>query len=153
MVRLVSIFVGLGFAFVAMFALVTGAYSFATEEVQHSAEYEFHLQPKEVSYSFDGAFGRWDLAQLQRGYKVYKEVCAACHSLNYVAFRNLAELGYDESQVKAEAANWQVPGVDGQTGEATTRPGTPTDYFPSPYPNDVAARAANNNAIPPKFHM
>lgn len=153
MVRLVSIFVGLGFALVAMFALVTGAYSFATEEVQHSAEYEFHLHPKEVNYSFEGAFGRWDLAQLQRGYKVYKEVCAACHSLNYVAFRNLSELGYDESQVKAEAATWQVPGIDAQTGEATTRPGTPTDYFPSPYPNDVAARAANNNAIPPDLSL
>lgn len=153
MVRIVSMLVGLGFAFVALFALATGAYTAATEKVEKGPEYQFHLAPKEVDYSFDGAFGRWDRAQLQRGYKVYKEVCAACHSLKFVAFRNLAELGYDESQVKAEAANWQVPGIDAQTGEAATRPGLPTDYFPSPYPNAVAAAAANNNAIPPDLSL
>lgn len=153
MIRLVSIFVGLGFALVALIAFVTGAYSAATEEVEESAEYAFHLHPKEIDFSFEGPFGRWDLAQLQRGYRVYKEVCAACHSLDYVAFRDLAQLGYDESQVKAEAANWQVPGIDPQTGEATTRPGLPTDYFPSPYPNAVAAAAANNNAIPPDLSL
>lgn len=153
MVRLISIFVGIGFAFVAMVAFVIGVYSWATEPVEKSAEYTFHLHPKDFAFSFEGPFGRWDQVQLQRGYKVYKEVCAACHSLNFVAFRNLADLGYSEAQVKAEAANWQVPGIDPVTGEATTRPGLPTDYFPSPYPNDVAARAANNNAIPPDLSL
>lgn len=153
MVRIVSMFVGLGFAFVALIALVTGAYTAATEKVEKGPEYQFHLAPREVDFSFDGAFGRWDRTQLQRGYKVYKEVCAACHSLKFVAFRNLAEIGYDEGQVKAEAANWQVPGIDPQTGEATTRPGLATDYFPSPYPNNVAAAAANNNAIPPDLSL
>lgn len=153
MIRLVSILVGLGFALVALIAFVTGAYSAATEEVEKTAEYEFHLHPKNINFSFEGPFGRWDLAQLQRGYRVYKEVCAACHSLDYVAFRDLAQLGYDEGQVKAEAASWQVPGIDPQTGEATTRPGLPTDYFPSPYPNAVAAAAANNNAIPPDLSL
>lgn len=153
MIRLVSIFVGLGFGLVALIAFVTGAYSAITEPVEDPPEYQFHLYPREVDFSFQGPFGRWDIGQLQRGFKVYKEVCAACHSLNYVAFRNLAQLGYDESQVKAEAANWQVPGIDPNTGEATTRPGLPTDYFPSPYPNDVAAAAANSNAIPPDLSL
>ncbi|TCD06767.1 cytochrome c1 [Erythrobacteraceae bacterium CFH 75059] len=153
MIRLVSIFVGLGFAFVALFALGNGVVSAITEPVSKPPEYKFHLHPRQVNFSFEGPFARWDLAQLQRGYKVYKEVCAACHSLNYVAFRNLAQLGYDEGQVRAEAASWQVPGIDPQTGEATTRPGLPTDNFPSPYPNDVAAAAANNNAIPPDLSL
>jgi ubiquinol-cytochrome c reductase cytochrome c1 subunit len=98
-------------------------------------------------------FGSGTSQQLQRGYQVYKEVCAACHSLNQVAFRNLAELGYTEDEVKAEAASWTVPGIDPNTGEATTRPGLPTDKFPSPYANDIAARAANNNAIPPDLSL
>ena len=65
----------------------------------------------------------------------------------------MQQLGYSEAQVKAIAATWQVPGIDPNTGEATMRPGLPTDYFPSPYPNDVAARAANNNAIPPDLSL
>ena len=84
---------------------------------------------------------------------MFKEVCSACHSLKFVAFRNLGELGYTEAQVKAEAATWTVPGIDPNTGEASTRPGEPTDYFPKPYPNNVAAAAANNNAIPPDLSL
>ena len=80
-------------------------------------------------------------------------MCAACHSLKYVAFRNLQQLGYTEAEVDAEAATWTVPGIDPNTGEATTRPGEPTDYFPSPYPNAIAAAAANNNAIPPDLSL
>ena len=149
-VRLVAILVGLGFAFVALFAFVIGAYNAATEEAQGHLPYS---KPVDVDYSFDGPFGTWDKAQLQRGLKVYSEVCAACHSLKFVAFRNLEDLGYSEGQVKAYAASKQVPGIDPVTGEATTRPGLPTDYFPSPYPNAVAAAAANNNAIPPDLSL
>ena len=68
--------------------------------------------------------------QLQRGFQVYKEVCSACHSLRLVAFRDLTQLGYNEAEVKAIAAGFQVPGIDPNTGEANTRPGLPTDYFP-----------------------
>ena len=149
-VRLVAILVGLGFAFVALFAFVIGAYNAATEEAQGHLPYS---KPVDVDYSFDGPFGTWDKAQLQRGLKVYSEVCAACHSLKFVAFRNLEELGYSEGQVKAFAASKQVPGIDPQTGEANMRPGLPTDYFPSPYPNAVAAAAANGNAIPPDLSL
>ena len=149
-IRLVAILVGLGFAIVALYSFAIGAYNAATQESAAHLPYE---EPMDIDYSFDGPFGTWDVAQLQRGLKVYNEVCSACHSLKYVAFRNLEQLGYDESQVKAFAASKQVPGIDPNTGEATTRPGLPTDYFPSPYPNAVAAAAANNNAIPPDLSL
>jgi len=156
MIRLAGILIGLFFvgcvllwSFVPGVATVLGQGSF----VEPTAEHEFHRDPKHVSFQHDGAFGTWDIGQLQRGFKVYKEVCSACHSLKLVSFRNLAQLGYSEGQVKAEAASWQVPGVDPVTGEAASRPAAPTDYFPSPYPNDVAARAANNNAIPPDLSL
>ena len=150
MIRIIAILVGLGFAAVALISFVVGAYTFATEETAPHLPYE---EPMDIDYAFDGPLGTWDIAQLQRGYKVYKEVCSACHGLKFVAFRNLAELGYSEAQVKAEAATWQVPGVDPNTGEATMRAAEPTDYFPSPYPNAVAAAAANNNAIPPELSL
>lgn len=156
MIRLVGILLGLFFAgCVLLWSFVPGFATVASQGylTEPTAEGEFHLDPKHVEFQHDGLFGTWNIAQLQRGYKVYKEVCSACHSLELVAFRNLAELGYSEAQVKAEAATWQVPGIDGTTGEATTRPGTAVDYFPSPYPNDVAARAANNNAIPPDLSL
>ncbi|KZY55059.1 cytochrome C [Erythrobacter sp. HI0063] len=151
MIRIIAILVGLGFAVVALVSFGVGAYTAATDDAPDT-----HLpykHPQDVNYSFDGPFGTWDYGQLQRGYKVYKEVCSACHSLKFVAFRNLGELGYTEAQVKAEAATWTVPGIDPNTGEASTRPGEPTDYFPKPYPNNVAAAAANNNAIPPDLSL
>src|SRR5690606_1949634 len=83
------------------------------------------------------------------GFQVYKEVCAACHSLRHVAFRDLTALGYNEAEVKAIAAGFQVPDFDPNTGEPATRAGMPTAYFPKPFANDIAARAANNNALPP----
>lgn len=150
MIRIIAMLVGLGFAAVALISFGFGAYTYATEEVAPHLPYE---EPVDFDYSFDGPLGTWDIAQLQRGYKVYKEVCSACHSLKFVAMRSLSELGYSEAQVKAEAATWQVPGIDPNTGEATMRPGVPTDQFPSPYPNAVAAAAANNNAIPPDLSL
>lgn len=155
MIRLVGILIGLGFTFVVLLAFVTGAYTAATEETTESATYVFHEEAHspETGFSFDGPFGKWDLAQLQRGYQVYKEVCAACHSLNYVAIRDLQQLGYSEAQVKAEAATLQVPGVNPDTGENVMRQALPTDYFPSPYPNAVAASAANGGKIPPDLSL
>ncbi|MFC3096663.1 cytochrome c1 [Alteraurantiacibacter palmitatis] len=155
MIRLVGFFVGLGFTFVVLLAFVVGAYTAATEPAQPTAEKVFHRAAHLPAggYSFDGLFPQWDVAQLQRGYQVYKEVCAACHSLHQLHFRNLAELGYTEEEVKAEAASWTVPGINPDTGEASTRPGLPTDRFPSPYPNNIAAAAANNNAIPPDLSL
>ncbi|MGB7373418.1 cytochrome c1 [Pontixanthobacter sp.] len=153
MIRIGGILVGLGFAVVVLFSFVIGAYNFATEEKQGAAEYEFYKKPEKADFAHDGTLGTWDLAQLQRGYQVYKEVCAACHSLKFVAFRDLAALGYTEDEVKALAAEWQVPGIDPNTGEDILRPGSPTDNFPLVYPNNVAAAAANNNAIPPDLSL
>mgnify|MGYP001043728552 CR=1 FL=1 len=155
MIRLVGILVGLGFALVALISFVAGFITWSNEEAEETAEHAFHMEAHAPAdgFDFEGPLGNWDVAQLQRGYQVYKEVCAACHSLDYVAFRNLEELGYSEEQVKAEAESWLVPGINPDTGEAMSRAGMPTDYFPSPYPNDVAAAAANNNAIPPDLSL
>ena len=150
MIRIIAFLVGLGFAGVALISFVFGAYAAATEEPVKHLPYK---DPRSIAFSFDGPLGTWDKVQLQRGYRVYKEVCAACHSLKFVSFRNLEDIGYSEAQVKALAAEWQVPGIDPATGEDIMRPGTPTDAFPSPYPNAVAAAAANNNAIPPDLSL
>ena len=155
MIRLIGILIGLGFTVMVLWAFGAGAGAVISQGylVEATAEHEFHREPRHVSFSTDGPFGKWDLQQLQRGYQVYKEVCSACHSLKYVAFRDLAQLGYTEAEVKAAAASWTVPGIDPVTGETNTRPGTPTDYFPMPFANDIAARAANNNAIPPDLSL
>ncbi|MCP5379867.1 MAG: cytochrome c1 [Novosphingobium sp.] len=157
MTRLIGILVGLFFTAAVLWAFVSGAATVISEgELKPAtAEHHFHKLPHEPSggFSFNGAFGKYDKQQLQRGFQVYKEVCSACHSLRHVAFRDLEQLGYNEAEVKAIAAGFQVPGVDPNTGEATTRAGMPTDYFPKPYPNDIAARAANNNAIPPDLSL
>jgi ubiquinol-cytochrome c reductase cytochrome c1 subunit len=155
MVRLIAFLVGLGFVVVAGWSLGNGVYAFATQPREVSVEHEFHKSPKHVDFSFNGPFGKYNREQLQRGFQVYKEVCASCHSLTYVSFRNLAELGYNEDEVKAIANQWQVevPSIDPKTGEAATRKATPADAFPSPYANETAARLANNNALPPDLSL
>jgi ubiquinol-cytochrome c reductase cytochrome c1 subunit len=154
-VRLIAILVGLGFVLVAGWSLANGVYAFFTEEPAAHPEREFHLHPRQAGFSFEGPFGTYDRQQLQRGFQVYKEVCAACHGLQFVAFRNLEQLGYTEAEVKAIADQWviEVPSINQDTGEATTRKAIPSDRFPSPYANEVAARAANNNALPPDLSL
>jgi ubiquinol-cytochrome c reductase cytochrome c1 subunit len=114
---------------------------------------EIHLPA--TGFSSDGIFGTFDRASVQRGFQVYREVCAACHGLNYVAFRNLEEIGYSEAEVRAIADQWQiqVPSINPATGEPATRKALPADRFPHPYPNETAARAANNNALPPDLSL
>jgi ubiquinol-cytochrome c reductase cytochrome c1 subunit len=155
MIRVLGILIGLGFVIVAAWALGWGAWAYVGEPGEESVEHAFHKAPRHVAFASDGPFGHYDRQQLQRGFQVYKEVCAACHSLRYVAFRNLEELGYNEAEVKAIADQWQtqVPDVDSKTGEANTRKALPADHFPSPYANEVAARAANNNALPPDLSL
>ena len=107
---------------------------------------------KDVGFSFEGPFGKFDRGQLQRGYKVYKEVCAACHSMNYVSFRNLSEAGgpeFNEEQVKAVAATYTVQDGPNGDGEMFERPGLPFDKFPAPFANREAAQVANGGAYPP----
>jgi len=105
-------------------------------------------------WSFDGIFGTYDRASLQRGFQVYKEVCSVCHAVKHLYFRDLADLGYSEDEVKAIAAGYQVtdPQPNDQ-GEMYQRPGRPSDPIPAPFPNDQAARNANNGAFPPDQSM
>lgn len=114
--------------------------------------YPIH-HPKQESWSFSGPFGTYDKGQLQRGLKVYKEVCAACHSMNLVSFRNLEALGYSPEQVKAFAAEYEVTDGPNADGEMFTRKAIATDHFPPPFPNVNAAAAANNGAAPPDFSL
>ena len=153
MIRFISILVGAFFTLGLAWSFANGAYTQITEPAPVTAEHEFHLAPKEVHFASDGPFGKFDRQQLQRGFQVYKEVCSACHSLSHVAFRDLTALGYSDPEVKAIAKGFQVPGTDPNTGEDAMRPGMPTDYFPKPFANDIAARAANNNAVPPDLSL
>jgi ubiquinol-cytochrome c reductase cytochrome b/c1 subunit len=107
--------------------------------------------PPRLKWSFAGPFGRYDEAQLQRGFKIYKEVCSACHSIQMLAFRNLADKGgpgFSEAQVAAVAAEYKIKDLDDK-GEPTERAGRPADTFPPPFANELAAKAANGGTAPP----
>ncbi|MGY4397805.1 ubiquinol-cytochrome c reductase cytochrome c1 subunit [Sphingomonas sp. UYAg733] len=154
MVRFIALLVGVAFAGVLLLALGNTVYGLATDPPAATAEHEFHKHPKELALASDGVFGKFDERQLQRGLQVYKEVCSACHSLRLVSFRDLQGLGYNEAQVKKFASEFDtIPTINPDTGEPSTRKGIPSDRFPSPFANDVAARAANNNAIPPDLSL
>ena len=110
-------------------------------------------EPPQQKWSFSGPFGTFDRAQLQRGFKVYREVCATCHSLSLVSFRNLAQEGgpeFSEAQVKALAAEYKVKDGPNDAGDMFERPGRLSDYWPSPFPNENAARSANGGGLPPE---
>lgn len=130
-----------------------GAPGGEAEEAHHTPHYPL-IRPAELDWTFAGPFGRWDLGQLQRGLKVYKEVCSACHSMNLVSFRNFEALGYSEDQVRALAAEYQItdPAVNAQ-GETFQRAGIPADRLPSPFPNPEAAAAALGGAHPPDLSL
>lgn len=155
MVRLFAFLVGVFFCGMLVVAFGNGAYVAATETVVPTAEHEFHKHPKKISFEHDGVFGTFDKAQLQRGLKVYQEVCSACHSLNQVAFRDFEALGYNEGQIKELAKSWknETASINPDTGEASSRPPIPSDKVPPPHANEVAARAANNNALPPDLSL
>lgn len=104
-------------------------------------------------WSFSGPFGTFDKAAMQRGFQVYREVCAGCHSMKYIAFRNFADLGYNEAEIKVIAAEYDVEDGPNDDGEMFMRPGIPADRIPSPYPNDNAARSGNGGALPPDLSL
>ena len=107
----------------------------------------------ERDWSFSGIFGQFDRGAMQRGLQVYREVCAGCHSLRFIAFRNLGALGYGEDEIKAIAAEYSIEDGPNEEGEMFERPGRPPDRFPSPFPNDKAAAANNNGAVPPDLSL
>ncbi|MAU40693.1 MAG: cytochrome c1 [Kordiimonas sp.] len=110
-------------------------------------------QPPKNDWAHVGPFGKFDKAALQRGFQVYKEVCASCHSLDLVAMRTLSDLGYNEDEVKAIAKEYDVMDGPNDDGEMFSRPGRPSDYFPAPFANDQEARAANGGALPPDLSL
>jgi ubiquinol-cytochrome c reductase cytochrome c1 subunit len=130
--------------FAAVGALALGA---AVLALPARAE-EDTVLPKQ-SWSFDGPLGTINRAAAQRGFQVYNEVCSACHSMKYMDYRNLAQIGLTTAQIKAIAASKTVPGPLDDDGKPTTRPGLPSDQFVAPFPNDQAAKSANNGALPP----
>jgi ubiquinol-cytochrome c reductase cytochrome c1 subunit len=130
MIRIFSILVGLFFTTALVWSFGNGAYNQIVDPAAPTAEEEFHLHPGPLKLASDGVFGHFDRQQLQRGFQVYSEVCAACHSLKQVAYRDLAALGYSEAEVKAIAAKATVAGKDPITGEVKDRPGMPSDHFP-----------------------
>lgn len=109
------------------------------------------VKPPAYNWSFAGPFGTFDRAQLQRGYKVYREVCASCHAMSLLRFRNLSQRGgpeFSEAQIRTLAADFKITDGPNEQGEMFERPGRPADAFPKPFPNEQAARAANNGAYP-----
>jgi|HubBroStandDraft_4_1064222.scaffolds.fasta_scaffold49549_2 ubiquinol-cytochrome c reductase cytochrome c1 subunit len=141
-------------ALAAVFSLAAAAAQAATTS----------LPPKDVHWSFEGPFGQFDQEQLQRGYKVYHDVCSACHSMDLMSYRNLGQEGgpfydpkypnpNDNPYVKAIAKGFQVPDIDQNTGDTIHRPATSADTFVAPFPNEAAARASNGGALPPDLSL
>ena len=111
---------------------------------------EHQVAPPKLNWSFAGPFGKYDEAQLQRGFKIFREVCANCHSMNLLSFRNLADAGgpgFSAAQVAAVAAEYKVKDLDDK-GDQVDRAGRPADHFPSPFANELAAKATHGVAPP-----
>ncbi|CAG1008076.1 MAG: cytochrome c1 [Rhizobiaceae bacterium] len=140
----------------AAFGLMFSGGAAMAQDAAHNVVEPTHFpihKPAEQDWSFAGPFGVYDKGQLQRGFKIYREVCSACHSMKLVPFRTLEGLGYSEAQVKAIAAEYTVTDGPNADGEMFERPGIPSDHFPPPFPNTEAAAAANNGAAPPDFSL
>ncbi len=153
MVRLGALGVGLVFVLALLWGAVQPRDAVTPDPVR-----ALHLAPTEIEWSYRGPgnlgiFGTFDRGQLQRGFQVYKEICSACHSIHRVAFRDLAALGFSAPEIKAIAKGYDIPSIDEKTGEPTTRKGLPSDKFPLVYANEIAARAAQNGALPPDLSL
>lgn len=151
LIRLAGALVGLSLSG----ALAASSPTFAADDAMHPEHHHWH---------FAGVFGTFDRAAMQRGYQVYREVCAACHSMKFMAFRNLGQEGgpfydpeypnpNDNPVIKALAAEFTVTDGPDDAGDMFERPGRPSDPFPSPFPNDPAARAVNGGALPPDLSV
>jgi len=141
-------------SWLAMGALAAGglATGYALQLETHAEEI-IDIHPPKFPWAHSGLFSSLDHASIRRGYKVYKEVCAACHSMNQLAFRHLIGVSHTEEEVKEIAAEYQVEDGPDDDGNMFQRTAKPSDYFPSPYPNEEAARAANGGAYPPDLSL
>lgn len=135
--------VSLSIALLASLGVVSVAY--AASKAEH---------PKHMKWQFDGMTGYLDKQAAQRGFQVYKQVCSACHGLHLVSYRSLAQLGFEEAEIKAIAAEKEIEDLDEKgSGERVMRKAKPFDKFVSPFPNDDAARTANSGALPPDLSL
>ncbi|MBN8846592.1 MAG: cytochrome c1 [Sphingomonas sp.] len=155
MVRTIALLIGAAFVAALGFALFGTVKTAITDPAPETAEEVYRIHPEDTGLKSAGLFGTFDRQQVQRGFQVYKEVCSACHSLKFVHFRDLTKIGYSDAQVKAIAAGGatEQPSINPDTGEPATRKNVPADPFPSPFANEIAARAANNNALPPDLSL
>src|SRR6478736_1724611 len=153
--RFILGFIGAVFAAILLISFFSNLATYFKSPPAPLAAEVFHREPREIHLASDGPFGKFDRRQLQRGFQVYSEVCSACHSLKMVSFRDLKGLGYNDAEIKKIASDWktQVPSINPDTGEPATRKALPSDNFPAPFANEVAARAANNNALPPDLSL
>ncbi len=135
-----------------LFLTSAAVLALATPVTGHAAESAEHTLPN-VPFSFNGPFGTYDKASLQRGLHVYRQVCSACHGLKRVAFRNLTALGYTADQVKTIAGEYTIQDGPNDEGEMFDRAGRPSDHFKSPFANDKAAAYANGGALPPDLSL
>jgi len=143
-----------GFAFgkkalLALAGTTAGGAAALAAALDDSVKADMVLHPPKLPWSHNGPLESLDHASIRRGYQVYKQVCAACHSMRFLAFRNLVDVAYSEAEAKELAADAMVVDGPNDAGEMFERPGKLSDYFPKPYANDEAAAAANNGAIPP----
>jgi len=129
--------------------LLTGSGAVLAYEVDKSVRADMVLHPPKIQWSHSGMLDSFDHNSIRRGYQVYKQVCSACHSMKYIAFRNLVNIAYTEAEAKTMAAEEMIKDGPNEAGEMFERPGKLSDYFKPPYDNDAAAAAANNGAIPP----
>lgn len=132
---------------IALLFAVLFALAYPAQGGEHSVK--IHKQ----SWGFKKLLGTYDRAALQRGFQIYKEVCAACHSVHHLTYRNLKDLGYKDAEIKAIAAQATIHDGPNDQGDMFDRPGKPSDRFAAPYKNEQAARAANNGAYPPDLSL
>ncbi len=129
--------------------LLTGGGAGVAYALDEAVKADLILHPPKLKWPHSGNLDSFDHASIRRGYEVYKQVCAACHSLRFIAYRNLVGITHTEAEAKAEAAEIMVTDGPNEAGEMFKRPGKLSDYFVKPYDNDAAAAAANNGAVPP----
>jgi ubiquinol-cytochrome c reductase cytochrome c1 subunit len=137
----------------ALVAVLVAVLFIAAEPHEYLPGSEHEIEIPREEWSFNGFFGKFDQAQVKRGFQVYHDVCSACHSMKLVSYRNLAQIGFSEDEVKDIAASVQVTDGPNDAGEMFERAGKPSDAFKSPFANDQAARAANNGALPPDMSL
>jgi ubiquinol-cytochrome c reductase cytochrome c1 subunit len=137
----------------AVLGAVVAVLFIAAEPHEYLPGSEKEIEIPREHWSFNGVFGKFEQADVKRGFQVYKDVCSACHSMNLMSYRNLTQIGFSDDEVKEIAASVQVTDGPNEAGEMFERAGKPSDTFKPPFPNEQAARAANNGALPPDLSL